>query len=297
MATSTDHLKLPAGVTISEGRGELPVVQVKTPCSSAEIYLHGAHVTHFQINGEPPLLFLSQCSQFAAGQPIRGGVPIIFPWFGASDGKGQHGFARKADWMLNAITKDDADRVRLEFQLPECAGVAAFPKFALKFFVTVGESLEMKLETTNLSSSANFEFEDCLHTYFHVGDISAVSVHGLKGATYLDKTDNFARKTEKDDAIWFRSEVDRPYLDTIATVEIHDAKLRRAIFVEKENSASTIVWNPWIARALQLSDLGDEEYRQMVCVESGNVASNRLVLAPGKSSLLKVRLISNPLGM
>ncbi len=293
MSNTAHQYKLPDGVSILDGRGGLSVVSVKTPWSSAEVYLHGAHVTHFQKNGEPPLIFVSQCSRFAEGQPIRGGVPIIFPWFGACEGrKGQHGFARNADWKLNAATKDGQGRVKLEFQLPDCAEAAAFPKFTLKFFVTVSEILEMELQTANLSASENLEFEDCLHTYFTVGDIAVVSVHGLKGASYLDKTDNFAKKVENDDAIHFNSETDRPYLNTTATVEIRDANLGRRILVEKENSASTIVWNPWIAKAQQLSDFGDEEYKQMVCVESGNVAVNKLVLPPGKCSSLRVRLKS-----
>ena len=41
------------------GKGGLPLVRVTTPWSTAEIYLNGAHVTHFQKNGEPPLIFMS----------------------------------------------------------------------------------------------------------------------------------------------------------------------------------------------------------------------------------------------
>jgi D-hexose-6-phosphate mutarotase len=52
------------------------------------------------------------------------------------------------------------------------------------------------------------------------------------------------------------------------------------------------VWNPWIAKAKAMPDFCDEEYREMVCVESGNVADNRLTLAPGETSRLKVRLSS-----
>jgi D-hexose-6-phosphate mutarotase len=78
-------------------------------------------------------------------------------------------------------------------------------------------------------------------------------------------------------------------------VEIRDERLRRTIRVEKENSASTVVWNPWIAKAQQMADFGDEEYHNMVCVESGNVASNKINLQPGQSSVLKVKLSSSPL--
>src|ERR1044071_5235731 len=86
-------------VTQLEGRGDLPMLEIPTRWSTAEIYLHGAHVTHFKRHDEPPLLFLSQCSRFEPDAPIRGGIPIIFPWFGKPAGQpGQHGFARNRDW-------------------------------------------------------------------------------------------------------------------------------------------------------------------------------------------------------
>jgi D-hexose-6-phosphate mutarotase len=86
--------------------------------------------------------------------------------------------------------------------------------------------------------------------------------------------------------------VDRIYLDTAHTVEIRDESLRRVIRVEKEGSASTVVWNPWTAKAKAMQDFGDEEYTGMICVESGNVALNKVKLPPGKSTRLKVKLSS-----
>jgi len=44
-----------------------------------------------------------------------------------------------------------------------------------------------------------------------------------------------------------------------------------------------------------MPDFANEEYKQMVCVELGNVAKNKVVLPPERSSLLKVTLISSPL--
>jgi len=108
----------------------------------------------------------------------------------------------------------------------------------------------------------------------------------------LDKVANFAKKTETEDAIKITSEVDRVYLDATGTVDIHDARLGRVIRVAKKNSASTVVWNPWIAKAQQMPDFGNDEYPKMVCVESGNVNANKVTLAPGKKSTMKVTLSS-----
>ena len=282
-------------VTFLDGRGDLPMLEITTPWSSAEIYLHGAQVTHFKRHDEPPLLFLSQCSRFAAGQPIRGGIPIIFPWFGKpADKPGQHGFARIRDWELKemAVTPDGTVSVRL--QMPKCAESPECPSCAVDFIVTVNVALTVELVVLN-QSGREFVFEDCLHTYLAVGDIGGVSITGLKGVDYLDQVEAFARKTETDDAIRITSEVDRAYLDTPHAVEIRDASLKRTIRVEKEGSASTVVWNPWIAKARAMQDFGDEEYQQMVCVESGNVALDWLTLKPGAVSRLKVTLRSEGL--
>ena len=94
------RLEIPGRVEIVNGHGQLPLVKIRTPWSTAEIYLHGAHIAHFQKNGEPPLIFMSAKSYFAPGKPIRGGVPICFPWFGPRDGDVAHGFARIAEWEL-----------------------------------------------------------------------------------------------------------------------------------------------------------------------------------------------------
>ena len=277
------------------GRGDLPMLEITTPWSSAEIYLHGAQVTHFKKNGEPPLLFLSQCSRFAAGQPIRGGIPIIFPWFGKpTDKPNQHGFARIQDWDLRelAVTPDGSVSVRL--QMAECADSSEYPSCAVDYLVTVSATLTVELVVLN-KSAREFVFENCLHTYFTVGDIGAVSITGLKGVDYLDQTKAFARQIESNDAIRIASEVDRAYLGTPRTVEIQDASLRRTIRIEKQGSASTVVWNPWIAKSKAMPDFGDEEYQQMICVETGNVDSDRLTLKPGAVSRLNMKLASAPL--
>jgi glucose-6-phosphate 1-epimerase len=282
-------------VAFVDGRGDLPMLEVTTPWSNAEIYLHGAQVTHFKKKEEAPLLFLSQCSRFAEDQPIRGGVPVIFPWFGAREGHGMHGFARLKAWELKEFLPAADGSVSIRFALPDCPEAAAFPAFSAQYIVTVDEGLTMELKITNQSKDQPFQFENCLHTYFEVGDVTAVSIGGLKGLTYVDKVASSMEKTETGEGLRIASEVDRVYLNATGPVEILDPRLGRRILIAKEGSASTVVWNPWVAKSRQMPDFGDEEYEQMICVESGNVASNSISLAPGASSTLKVRLITETL--
>ncbi len=271
------------------GRGGLPFVRIETPWSAAEIYLLGASVTHFQRQGEPPLLFLSEQSRFEKDAPIRGGIPIIFPWFGKPEGRAtQHGFARVSTWDFVELQKNADGSSTAHLRLPASAELVSI---RLDYFVTVGKSLTAELVITNFSDR-EIIFENCLHTYFTVGDISTVSIVGLQGVEYLDSLEGRARKLEQPEAIRFTGEVDRLYINTAHAVEIRDAALRRTIRVEKEGSASTVVWNPWIAKAKAMPDFGDDEYPRMVCVESGNAALNEIKLASGQESRLKVKLSS-----
>ena len=279
-------------VTFLDGQGELPMLEITTAWSTAEIYLQGAHVTQFKKKDEPPLLFLSQCSRFVEGQPIRGGIPLIFPWFGPREGLSQHGFARQKVWDLKEVTQVPDGRVSVRFRLPGCPEASAYPAFTADYIVTVNQSLKLQLIVTNQSPDAAFGFEDCLHTYFDVGDVTAISISGLQGLSYIDTVAGFVEKTETSDAVRIAGEVDRIYQNSTGTVSIFDPRLSRKILVEKQGSASTVVWNPWIAKARRMSDFGDEEYERMVCVESGNVASNGISLPPGGSSNMTVKLSS-----
>jgi glucose-6-phosphate 1-epimerase len=281
-------------VTIINGGGDLPKINVKTAWSTAEIYLHGAQVTGFQKNGEPPLLFLSQCSQFAVGKAIRGGVPIVFPWFGARQGFPDHGFARVAEWEWEDSSLATDGSVTLRFRLPDRASPAAdAPAQNVTFAVSVSDKLTMELVVANPSPTENLTFENCLHTYFAIGDIAEVEIAGLQGTAYIDKVDNFRQKEESSDAIRINSETDRIYLDTSAAVDIHDSKYQRTIHVKKSGSVSTVIWNPWMAKAKLMSDFSDNEFKQMVCVESGNVAQHKITVAPNQSASLKAILSSH----
>jgi len=277
-----------------DGQNEMGMVEVSTEMSTAAIYLHGAQVTHFQKRGELPLLFMSQCSRFSEGQPIRGGVPIIFPWFGAREGLGQHGFARIHEWEIKEFAPAPDGSFSLRFCLPECPEASTLPAFTADYTVSVSDYLGLRLTITNRSDTV-FNFEDCLHPYFAVGDVTAVSISGLARRTYLDQTAKFALRTEGALPIRIASEVDRIYLNTTDPVEIADPRLGRKILIEKEGSASTVVWNPWVAKSQQMPDFANDEYSRMVCVESGNVAPNEVALSPGETHTLAVRISTQTL--
>jgi D-hexose-6-phosphate mutarotase len=107
----------------------------------------------------------------------------------------------------------------------------------------------------------------------------------LENCEYLDKVQDFARFTQKD-GIVIDSEVDRVYINTAVDCVIEDKGLKRAIRIAKQGSMSTVVWNPWVEKGKEMGDLGENGYRGMVCVESGNAWDNVVVLAPGETHKL-----------
>ena len=273
----------------------MPTFKIQTAWSTAEVMAHGAHVTSFQKHGETPLLFLSAKSLFSPGNPIRGGVPICYPWFGAREGDSFHGFARTTEWQLAESAAGSDGAVRLRFQLPIPPDRPAWSALRTEFVVTVSDSLTMELLSAN-ESGAPMEIENCLHTYFRVGHIRDVALTGLSGAPFLDFASGAAgeQKVDRDEVLQITKETNRVYPDSTATVEILDRNLKRAIRVEKFHSRSTVVWNPWTTQKLP-DDFDPAEHQQMVCVESGNVKQNKLTLSPGEQTTLKAVLSTAPL--
>lgn len=278
---------LPESVRITEGRGGLPRVQVASRLATAGIHLNGAHVTHFQPAGQKPVLFMSGSSWFEPGKPIRGGVPICFPWFGPRQDGGPgspHGFARLAAWTLLDAREDADGTVELLFDLPtRTAGQGLWTGDAeVRFRVSIGTALRMTLEVRN-TSSETIRFEEALHTYLAVSDVRSVSITGLAGAACLDRIGPEPTRLEGSEPIRIVAETDRIYTGTRATCVVDDPGWTRKLVVEKSGSEDTVVWNPWIAKAKAMPDFGDNEWPGMLCIETCNVRDHAVTLAPGAS--------------
>ena len=289
IASLNHRFSIPDVAFFDEGEGGLTRLTIKSAAADAEIYLHGAHVTRFDPRGQPPVLFMSAKSQFAPGKPIRGGVPICFPWFGskADDAKAPaHGFARLMEWHVESVAQQGGD-VSIVLGLISNDKTKAFwpADFSARYRVTVGAQLQLSLAIENTGTTAA-KFEEALHTYLTIGDIMAVAIEGLGGTTYIDKMNNAARTPRSADPIRFSGETDRVYLATQAACTVHDPALHRQIRVAKTGSDATVVWNPWINKAKAMADFGDDEWPGMVCVETCNVADHAVSLAPGATRVM-----------
>ena len=251
---------------------------------TGEVHLQGAQVTAWQQAGDRPILFTSPNAVFAPGTAIRGGIPIVFPWFGPNrhaPAAPQHGFARTATWHLDAVETSGTGSLTLTLSLGDGEVGSRFwsEPFRAIYTVTFARTLSLRLSVQNRATSP-ITFEEALHSYFAVSDITAVAISGLAGTTYIDKT-KAGRRERQGTALVIGAETDRVYLDTPARCVVEDRGWRRRVVIEKNGAASTVVWNPWAEKGAAMRDLGDPAWRGMVCVETGNVADDEVRLSAG----------------
>jgi D-hexose-6-phosphate mutarotase len=279
--------KLPDAVRVEAGRGGLRRLVIGTAQADAEIYLQGAHVTHFQPRGGKPVLFMSAKSWFEPGKPIRGGVPICFPWFGPrQDGKpgAAHGFARLLEWELTGAEQAGNGAVEIGLRLVSNDSTRKEwdGEFEAEYRVTVGPALGLRLRVRNTSQQP-MRIEEALHTYLAVDDVRQVSIEGLAGTAYSDRVGTPHEETEGAAPIRITAETDRIYRNTHAMCVVRDPGGKRRLVVEKTGSDATVVWNPWIAKAKAMTDFGDDEWPLMLCIETCNVREHAVTVAPGES--------------
>jgi glucose-6-phosphate 1-epimerase len=289
IARSDRRFEIPDIAQIVEGNGGLPKVRITSPGGEGEMYLHGAHVTSWKPVGREEVLFVSSKSRWEQGRAIRGGVPICFPWFGGKGDDPQapaHGFVRTKAWQLESIAQVGGGVTVSMFTESDEGTRKWWPaEFRLSYRVTFGSGLGLELVMTN-TGIMPLRFEEALHAYYRVGDLEKARVRGLDAVHYFDKTDSNREKAQNGE-IAIVSETDRVYQNTGGPIEIVDPGLRRRVLVSKENSRTSVVWNPWAEKARSLSDLGDGEWRKMICVEVCNTAASAVDLGPGQEHTMK----------
>jgi glucose-6-phosphate 1-epimerase len=298
LQTLSDQFAIPGVLAFSQTEHGLIRANITTPACTAELYLQGAHITQWQPTGHRPVLFLSERSFFAPGKAIRGGIPIVFPWFGPrtatpddtrTDGP-SHGFARTSDWTL-AFAALSGDNLHLTLTLgpSDASRALGYDHFALAYDITIGIELQARLTVRNQGTEP-LHFEEALHTYFSVGDSQQISIIGLSDTEYIDKTDNSKKKRQTDPLLTLTGETDRPYLNTVVPVNIDDPVYKRRVTVDKAESKTTVVWNPWSELIKTLPDLTPHCWVTMVCIETANVGPNAITLASGEQHTMEAHL-------
>jgi glucose-6-phosphate 1-epimerase len=277
-----------------EGQGGLVRLDLTAGGAEAHVYLQGAHVTHWAPAAGRGVLWVSRRSRFEAGMPIRGGVPVCFPWFGPCESDPDlplHGFARRMDWRVESVAQPDAEHVAVSLALTaDDRTRAMWPhEFELRHTITVGPELSMALEVRN-TGAAPFTFTEAFHPYFAVADIRKARVSGLQGTDFIDLRDG-SRHHDDAPQVTFEQETDREYVNTQGPCVLEGGLHWRRVRIEKSGSDSTVLWNPWAAQAASMPDFGDDEWPQMLCVEPSNAATcNAVPLAPAERHTLRMTI-------
>ncbi len=273
----------------------LPALQVANDHGEALIYLHGAHVAHFQPRGQRPVLWMSAASTFQDGKPIRGGVPICAPWFGPHPTDAAlpaHGLLRQRSWTLlrHESLADGSDRIELTITSDVAPPATARRQpFMATLSVTVGQALSLELSVRN-AGNAPLLLGEALHTYLSVSDVRTIRVSGLAETTYLDKMEGGVRKLQGAEPLAITAQTDRVYFSEHDTVVIDDPGFSRRIRLTKTGSGATVLWNPWSEKAAAMRDFGDDEWPHMVCVEAANAADSTVVVPPAFTHHLGQRI-------
>jgi glucose-6-phosphate 1-epimerase len=275
----------------------LPQVRVTTPRCNGEMDLHGAQVTSWNPAGAEELIFLSRQARWEEGKAIRGGIPICFPWFRAKADDSHapaHGVVRTKIWTMESV-EQNADGIIVSMSTQSDPDTRRWwpADFRVLYRVTFGSELRLELTVSNTGAKP-FHFEEALHTYYRVGDVRKVRIRGLDGVTYLDNTDSNKKKKQNGDVV-ISSPTDNAYMNTQNPLQLIDPVLNRSIQVIKQNSDSTVIWNPWAEGARALSDLGGDEWQDMVCVEGSNILENAVELAPSADHKITVKMAVTPL--
>jgi D-hexose-6-phosphate mutarotase len=192
--------------------------------------------------------------------------------------------SRTATWHLDGVETAGTESLTLTLTLglgDNDVGSQFWPEpFHAIYTVTFARILSLRLAVQNRAMHP-ITFEEAVHSYFAVSDVTAVAISGLGGTTYVDKTEGARRKQETAPLITVGAETDRVYLDTPARCAIEDRRWCRRVLIEKHGAASTWYGTPWAEKGAAMADLGDPIWRGMVCVETGNVADNEVRLAAG----------------
>ena len=288
---------IPGIAWLEEGPGGLALIRIHNEFADCDIFLHGAHVSGFRPLSEDDVLWMSPHCVYEKGRPLRGGIPICFPWFGFFAGfpnHPQHGFARTRVWEIESIGQLSDGRTQVVLTLEDDAETRAlWPyRFKLEMKVTVGAALECSFTIENTGSQP-FGCEEALHSYFAVSDPRKCEIPSLDGIPYIDRLRSDKRCVQEG-SVRFASETVNVYTQAPPVCELLDAGFRKKVTIHQQGLDSVVVWNPWDETARKNPEIL-ETWDQYVCVESANCLDTRLLLLPGNSHRSVIRLVGSSL--
>jgi glucose-6-phosphate 1-epimerase len=242
-----------------------------TDGATANVYLHGAHVTSWKpARDSDERLFLSERSEFRPNAAIRGGIPVIFPQFAAEGPLPRHGFARTSEWTLDELSTRGGDAVA-SLSLRDSPATRAVWDHAFVATLVVrvgGDQLAVSLAVENRGQTP-LAFTGALHSYLRVFDVRDTTLVGLRGTKHRESGAPGALAKETGDVLHVEGEMDRVYVDVPRTLTLWEPE--RSLEIGFDGFPDAVIWNPGAARAATLADMEPAGERRMLCVEAAVV--------------------------
>jgi len=259
---------------------DLPCWQLSYAGATVVVSSYGAHVLHYAPASEQSSLFwLSPTAVWQQQQPIRGGVPVCWPWFGklnpallpaaqASNISAQklpnHGLVRTRHWQVVA-QEISAKAVTIEFAI----SVYDIPWNAEKVELRYQLRLDQQL-TLTLSCAADIAQQAALHSYFTVTDSSQSVVQPLPTQYYDKVTDS--QQHSSSDNLQFHGEIDRVYPDTAPSLQLTAGANK--IQISQQGHDASVLWNPAPIKAAASADIPAGDWSHFVCVETARLQTS-----------------------
>lgn len=247
----------------------------------------GAQILHFKPSGHHALLWLSS-SPKPVGNPIRGGIPICWPWFGDHPNDHNlpaHGTARQANWTIQTL-ENQAHNAHWRLQPQQRLD----PQLDLSLEIKItGSTLSLSLRSDNRGEQSAV-ISQALHSYFQVSGLNNIAISQLQDCPSYNK---LAEQFQSAQPINLSQAVDRIFEHTDGLI-LTDTGAKTTLAINKQNSRSTVVWNPGSTNLA--GDISSAEQPYFICIEAANTAAYDLIeLAPGASHCLRLDIKPGPI--
>lgn len=285
--TITEQIPLTEHINLVTSKG-LKYLHITHPKAHTRISLFGAHLLSFTPANSAPVIWMSDDAIFNGVKAIRGGIPICWPWFGPAQESPtvqplaqtqnfpSHGFARNSHWqLLESQSNDDSCRIRLQLTPSSNTKKLWSHDFNLIAEFIISESLTLNLITHNTGNNS-FDYSGALHSYFQISQPDAIQVHGLDNNNPAPRT--------------LTGAVDIVCDAPAATITLEDKQLRHKIAINNQGNNAMVVWNPWQVGAKAFTDMPDDGYQTMFCLEPAIIGNKAVTVMPGTSHTLTTRL-------
>ena len=266
------------------------IITLKNNVAECTISVFGGQVLSYRpLTQKHDIFWLGSLNKFDNVQPIRGGIPVCWPRFGADNinlSLPRHGFARISQWKIKDLNVEDS-KIFVHLCL-DPDNKYQFNALA-NLFINITDKFEYTLETHNCGND-EISFSEALHAYFYVGSRNMSVVKGFNGCEYKNATDGNVYALNTD--LIITEEFDAVFNNHTNNIEIADAEFNRIIKITKEGSKSTVVWNP----NKDVAEAKRGQYNNFICVEPANIGENFITLAPNQKHKIYMTIEVKDLG-